>query len=106
MFYSKTTGGFYSLEIHGTSIPEDAVSISSDFYQKLLAGQEDGKQIKSDENGNPFLIDQPDLTYAQKRVAEYPSISDQLDMQYWDSINKTTKWKDSISSIKDKYPKS
>jgi len=32
MFYSKTTGGFYSLEIHGASITEDAVSISSDFY--------------------------------------------------------------------------
>ena len=27
-------------------------------------------------------------------------------MQYWDSVNGTTIWKDKISEIKSKYPKS
>ena len=36
----------------------------------------------------------------------YASIAEQLDMQYWDSINGTTKWKDHIAAVKAKYPKS
>ena len=44
--------------------------------------------------------------YKENRLKEYPPIEDQLDMLYWDSINGTTKWKDIISSIKSKYPKS
>lgn len=44
--------------------------------------------------------------YKKDRIKEYPPIEDQLDILYWDSINGTTKWKDLISSIKSKYPKS
>jgi hypothetical protein len=47
----------------------------------------------------------PELTYAEKREREYPSIPDQLDMQYHDTVNTTTTWKDAIKAIKDKYPK-
>ncbi len=47
----------------------------------------------------------PELTYAEKREREYPSIRDQLDMQYHDKVNGTTTWKDAIKVIKDKYPK-
>ena len=36
----------------------------------------------------------------------YASIAEQLEMQYWDSINGTTKWKDHIAAVKAKYPKS
>ena len=47
----------------------------------------------------------PELTYAEKREQEYPSVPDQLDMQYHDTVNTTTTWKDAIKAIKDKYPK-
>jgi hypothetical protein len=40
------------------------------------------------------------------RVAEYPSIGDQLDMQYHDSVDGTTTWADAIAAVKTKYPKS
>ena len=40
----------------------------------------------------------------QERKKLYPSIQDQLDMQYWDSINGTTKWKDKIAEIKTAKP--
>lgn len=39
------------------------------------------------------------------RLADYPPIAEQLDMQYWDSINGTSLWADLITEIKAKYPK-
>jgi len=42
------------------------------------------------------------MTYVEKRVAEYPSIGDQLDKIYHDGIDS---WKTEIKIIKDKYPK-
>jgi len=47
----------------------------------------------------------PEKTYIEKRQAEYPSISDQLDMIYWDKINNTNYWIEKITEIKNKYPK-
>lgn len=44
-------------------------------------------------------------TYAEKRLAEYPAISDQLDMIYWDKVNDTNLWQEKIAEIKAKYPK-
>ena len=45
------------------------------------------------------------LDYRQKRIKEYPHWRTQLDMLYKDQINGTTTWKDTITEIKDKYPK-
>jgi len=44
-------------------------------------------------------------TYASNRRYAYASTGDQLDMQYWDSVNDTTTWKDHIASVKDQFPK-
>ena len=43
--------------------------------------------------------------YAMFRLEAYPSIGDQLDMQYKDAVNGTTTWKDAIAAIKAKYTK-
>lgn len=43
--------------------------------------------------------------YQRDRAKEYPSIQEQMDMQYWDSVNGTTVWQDTINAIKAKYPK-
>jgi len=43
--------------------------------------------------------------YARSRKGEYPSIEDQLDMQYHDLVNGTTTWKDAIKAVKDSNPK-
>ena len=45
------------------------------------------------------------LTYAQLRATAYPSIQEQLDMQYWDGVNGTTIWADTIASVKSENPK-
>ena len=39
------------------------------------------------------------------RAAAYPSLQEQMDMQYWDSINGTTTWKDAIAKVKSDNPK-
>jgi hypothetical protein len=43
--------------------------------------------------------------YQRDRAKEYPSIQEQLDMQYWDKINGTNNWQDAINAVKAKYPK-
>ena len=44
-------------------------------------------------------------SYKEDRANEYPSIQEQLDMQYWDSVNGTTTWKDAIAKVKTDNPK-
>ena len=54
------------------------------------------------------IVEGPDVTtksYFELRSEEYPSLTDQQDMQYWDAVNGTTTWKDKINEIKTKYPK-
>jgi len=44
--------------------------------------------------------------YQRDRATVYPTIQDQLDMQYWDNVNGTTTWEDAIAKIKADNPKS
>ena len=53
-------------------------------------------------NENPV---QPVVAYGQARQQEYPSIGDQLDMQYHDGVDGTTTWADAIAAVKTKYAK-
>jgi len=55
------------------------------------------------ENGTITFTENAD--YADRRVAAYPSTTDQLDMLYHDKINGTTTWEDAIAAIKAQYPK-
>jgi len=43
--------------------------------------------------------------YQRDRAKDYPSIQEQLDLQYWDKVNGTNKWQDAINAVKAKYPK-
>ena len=52
-----------------------------------------------------FAPQEPEPTYSEKRLAEYPSFGDQLDMIYWDKVNGTNLWQSKIAEIKAKYPK-
>lgn len=65
-----------------------------------------------DENGNEVVIDMAVIDtwvnpnqYQINRALAYPSIQEQLDMQYWDSVNGTTTWKDAIATVKTENPK-
>jgi hypothetical protein len=43
--------------------------------------------------------------YQRDRASAYPSIQDQLDMLYWDKVNGTENWLNSIESVKNRFPK-
>ena len=43
--------------------------------------------------------------YQRDRATAYPSIQEQLDMQYWDNVNGTTNWEDAIAKVKADNPK-
>ena len=54
-------------------------------------------------------VEGPDViepSYVELRMAAYPSMVDQLDMQYWDGVNGTTTWADAIQAVKDAHPTS
>jgi hypothetical protein len=68
--------------------------------------------VAKDENGNEVTINWSQVNawtdpeqYKMDRAEEYPSIQDQLDMQYWDKVNGTNTWQDAINAVKNKYPK-
>lgn len=43
--------------------------------------------------------------YQRDRAKAYPTIQEQLDLQYWDKVNGTNKWQEAINAVKAKYPK-
>ena len=79
---------------------------NSEFY-KFIGMKE--MNVEEAYTGNWYLEgyapQKPEPTYAERRLAEYPSFGEQLDMIYWDKINGTTLWQDKITEIKTKYPK-
>ena len=98
---------------------------------KLYANREVDflNEVKLQDDGNGVFIaewnlDMPKPTMAQldafevqaneverinniksQRAVDYPSLAEQLDMQYWDKINGTNKWQQAINAVKQKYPK-
>ena len=51
------------------------------------------------------LMETRDAHIVPRQMA-YPTIQEQLDMQYHDEVNGTTTWKDAIAQVKADYPKS
>ncbi len=76
-------------------------------YYKLLGMVE--MDVEEAYTGDWYLAgyapNKPAPTYKEKRAAEYPPTSEQLDLIYWDKINGTDNWVEKISEIKAKYPK-
>ena len=68
-----------------------------------------------DKDGNLITIEQSKidearieldkLNYRYDREDAYPTLEEQLDLQYWDQINGTSTWKDAISKVKTDNPK-
>tara|TARA_R110000796_G_C14421340_1_gene419970 strand:+ start:507 stop:785 length:279 start_codon:yes stop_codon:yes gene_type:complete len=72
----------------------------------------DGSIEVTDNNGNEIEINMTQVNawvdpeaYKYARQAAYPPMSEQLDMQYWDSVNNTTTWEDAIAKVKADNPK-
>ena len=79
MFYSPSKNGFYDTIIHGDNIPADAVEITDEEHQALLAGQSAGLRIVPDLDGRPVLVDPPAPTAEQVKAAFVAAIQQRLD---------------------------
>ncbi len=83
----------------------DAITI---FGDKVF--DKDGKKItinttKVNEELAKLETEQTNNKYQRDRAVAYPSIQDQLDMQYWDKVNSTTTWQTAIAKVKSDNPK-
>ena len=78
-------------------------------YANLVVHDGGSKPSEADcTNGLKALQDAWDLendSYKSKRRAAFPSLQEQLDLQYWDQVNGTTKWKEAIAKVKSDNPK-
>ena len=87
--------GSYSIQKDNMSIPRAADNREyRQFIEDIALGND--------------TVEGPDIIepgYATLRQQEYPSREEQLDMMYWDRVNGTNIWEETIQSIKDKYPK-
>ena len=81
---------------------------------ECIVNAEDYNQITWLNGTTPIAVDdiktkQTELTNANSHVGPrslaYPTIQDQLDMQYWDKVNSTTTWQDAIAKVKSDNPK-
>jgi len=82
-------------------------------YPKAVTIREetDGSELVFDKDNNAVEINMTDVNnwvdpnaYKEKRLDEYPSIGDQLDMIYHNGDGGAT-FQAAIKTIKDKYPK-
>ena len=87
-------------------------------YEGIVVSVDDGGGA-FDKNGNSITLDQSKVDaarvvldaeaatvkYKEDRAKQYVTIQEQLDMQYWDSVNGTTTWKDHIAKVKSDNPK-
>ena len=85
------------------AIHTSVVSILGETEKNIIALDKNEKKVAIDWTKVKSWTDPNE--YQIKREKEYPSIQEQLDMQYHDLINNTTTWKDAIKTVKDKYPK-
>ena len=72
------------------------------------AFDKDGNKVTLDESAITAKIAElqtayDNLQYQRNRIENYPAITEQLDDIYHNGIDK---WKETIKTIKDKYPKS
>ena len=85
---------------------EVGIGTNTNFYESVGMTEMDVEQAY---NGfwyvKGYVPEKPEPSYAEKRLAEYPAIGEQLDMIYWDQVNGTHLWQDKITEIKNKYPK-
>jgi len=71
--------------------------------ERLPISDDDFEQMVIDCANSKF--DQQENGYKTARQEAYGSWQQQMDMQYWDSVNGTTLWADHIAQVKADYPK-
>ena len=83
---------------------DQCISFQEEDYDSIV-WKDDPKCTKKEwEDAKIDLAQEYDANQYQ-RDRQYPSIGDQLDMQYHDQLDGTTTWKDAIAKVKSDNPK-
>jgi hypothetical protein len=87
--------------------PNYSWTIEDDFdYDTLIWNNNEEKPSKELlDNKYSIFLNSEILYIRNQRAINYPSIQNQLDMLYWDRINNTNNWEESITAIKKQFPK-
>ena len=82
------------------AIHNNVITIQGDTKEDIVALDNSGNSVTINWTNVEAWTDPNEYQY--KRIAEYPSIADQLDDIYHNGVDA---WKTTIKAIKDKYPK-
>lgn len=68
MLYSFTEKTFYCPAVHGENVPDDVVEVTSELYNRLLAGRAEGRGIIQGNGGLPELgpISTPEVVITEE----------------------------------------
>ena len=66
----------------------------------------DAEETARDAEETAFAAYKAANAYKSARRTAYPTVEEQMDMQYWDKKNGTTTWGDAITKVKTDNPKS
>ena len=81
----------------------DTAAIAALLKDKKISG---GKLVaKSLDELDEEAAEAAEAAVLAARRGDYPAIQDQLDLMYWDQVNGTKKWRDTIAAVKAKHPK-
>jgi hypothetical protein len=80
--------------VRGANIPDDIWCENEADMPTKAAIKTEMDRLQAEYNANQY-----------QRDRQYPSIGDQLDMQYHDQLNGTTTWKDAVAKVKADNPK-
>jgi uncharacterized protein (DUF2225 family) len=86
--------------------PNCSFSVIDEDYNKIIWNNNNSLPLPTKEvvEAKALEITNRDA-HISKRNRAYPSIQEQLDLQYWDKINNTDTWEQAINAVKAKYPK-
>jgi len=95
------------VEALNSLVPNAKFTLVGGDYKNVIWHDDRVKPSETEVNAEIIKLEQEYIAkqYQRDRADAYPSIQEQLDMQYWDSVNGTTTWKDAIEAVKTEHPK-
>jgi hypothetical protein len=108
LYYSASTNGFYNSEIH-KSMPEDAVKITQEQYDKVFDGQSEGLLIAPDSKGFPVNVKPSGPTVDEVKLQRHlaysaPGGSDAVFLKWQRGEATKQEWLDAVQAINDANP--
>ena len=88
--------------------PDAQVTINADDYEQITWHDGNPNNITVDQikaKQAELKADYDAKEYQRTRAKSYLRLEEQLDMQYWDLVNGTTKWRDAVALVKSENPK-